>query len=405
MKAILTLLAVGSSVGLGWGVYRYSIQAAQENLPAATKPAVSVEVMVSNKRPMEDRARLVGSLTAGSMVQVLAPRNGYIVKLPFDVGDEVKRGEVLVELDDREQKELLAGAKAALVVAEAQKKTAMAQEQLALSELTRQIRLTERSATTQQALELAEAQHDIAVAQRELEEARVKQAESEVSRHQLTVDDSKILATQDGFIGERLKEVGDLAKPDVPLLSIVSFETVRTVVHVVEKDYPRVQVGQTATLHVDAFPETEFQGKVMRKAPILNPNTRTAAVQIEIPNEKGLLKPGMHADVSLVFERRNAVVLPIAALLDDADQPSVLVVENDPPTVRVQEVTTGINDGEFVEILSGISPDDHVVTMGNRMVKSGQTVDPVKVPWATPAETEIVQDGPPAKDAAPASAE
>ncbi len=407
MKMILTLLAVGSSIGLGWGVYRYSAEAAQDDLAVVPKPAVAVEVMVSAKRPMEDRAQLVGSLMAGSMMQVLAPRNGYIVKLPFDVGDPIKQGDVIVELDDREQQELVAGANAALVVAQAQKKASLAQEQLALNELTRQKRLTERSASTQQSLETAQAQYDIAVAQRELEEARVKQAESEVSRHQLTVKDSKILASQSGFVGERLKEVGDLAKPDVPLLTIVSFETVKTVVHVVEKDYPRVQVGQSATIEVDAFPHTEFFGKVVRKAPILNPNTRTAAVQIEIPNEKGLLKPGMHANVLLVFERRDAMVLPVAALLDDADRPSVLVVENDPPTVRAQEVKVGINDGEFVEILSGISPDDHVVTMGNRLVKGGQVVDPVKVPWATPAELEVqtAEKGSAAKGDASASGE
>jgi RND family efflux transporter MFP subunit len=389
MKAILTLLAVGSSLGLGWGVYNYSTEAANQAVPPVVKMPIAVEVMASATRPIEDRAQLVGSLMAGADVQVLAPRNGYIMKLPFDVGDPIQQGQVIVELDDREQQELVAGARAALVVAQAQKKAAEAQVQMVLSELNRQKKLVDRSAASQQSLDQAQAQWDIAVAQRELEEARVKQAQSEVDRNLLALKDSKILAPISGFVGERFKETGDLAKPDVPLLRIVAFDTVRTIVHVVEKDYPRVQVGQHATIEVDAFPHVEFFGTVIRKAPLLNPNTRTAAVQIEIPNSDQQLKPGMHARVSLVFERRDAVLLPVAALLDNHDHPTVLIVENDPPTIREQAVKTGLNDGEFVEILAGVSPTDRVVTMGNRLVKAGQVVNPVVAAWPDPISADL----------------
>ncbi len=400
MKLILTLLAVGTSLGLGWGVYNYSTQAANQNVPPVVKEPISVEVMPTARRPIEDRASLVGSLMAGAEVQILAPRTGYITKLPFDVGDRIELGEVLVELDDREQQELLAGAKAALVVAQAQAKTAKAQEELALNELNRQRRLVSRSATTEQALEQAQSQYEIAVAQRELEQARVKQAESEVDRQKLAVHDSKIYAPISGFVGERMVDVGDLAKPDVPLLRIVAFETVRTVVHVVEKDYPRVKLGQQATIQVDAFPNVEFLGTVIRKAPVLNPNTRTAEVQIEIPNSDQLLKPGMHARDSLVIERRKAIVLPIAALLDDNDRTAVFVIEDDPSTVRLQEVKVGINDGEFVEILEGLSPEDQVVTLGNRLVKAGQVVKTVSIPWPEllPDEIQTAQGKVPPED-------
>ena len=107
MKAIFSLMAVGSSLGLGWGVYHYSSDQANTTKPPVTKQPVAVEVMVSTRRPIEDRAQLVGSLTAGAEVQVLAHRNGYITQLPFDVGDIIEKGQVIVELDDREQQELV----------------------------------------------------------------------------------------------------------------------------------------------------------------------------------------------------------------------------------------------------------------------------------------------------------
>jgi HlyD family secretion protein len=97
----------------------------------------------------------------------------------------------------------------------------------------------------------------------------------------------------------------------------------------------------------------------------------------------------MHARVSLVFERRDAVLLPVAALLDNHDHPTVLIVENDPPTIREQAVKTGINDGEFVEILAGVSPTDRVVTMGNRLVKAGQVVNPVVAAWPDPISADL----------------
>lgn len=381
MKAIFGLVAVGVSLGLGWGVYHFSTEAANSAVPPVTKQPVAVEVMLPTRRPMEDRAELVGSLNAGSEVQVLAHRNGYITRLPYDIGDRVQTGDVIVELDDREQKEMVAGAKAALVVAEAQRKSALAQEELAQDNWERQKRLADKKAASEQALEQARSEYEIAVAQRELEEARVQQAQSEVDRAQLAVDDSKIHAPMSGYVGDRLVDVGDLAKPDVPLLTIVSFDMVRTVVHVVEKDYPRVEIGQDATIQGDAHPDREFRGKVIRKAPVLNPNTRTAAVQIEIPNEDHHLKPGMHARVSLVFERRETQILPVAALVDQKEETLVYVVENDPPTIRRQPVKTGINDGEFVEILSGLSPEDQVVTLGNRIVEHGQVVNPISIPW------------------------
>lgn len=382
MKAILTLLAVGVSTGLGWGVYTYSSSAADQAVPPPVKHPISVETMISHEQPIEDRVELVGSLTAGAEVQILAHRNGYITELPFDVGDPIQQRDVIVTLDDRDQQEMVLGAKAALVVAQAQKKAAVAQENMAIAEHRRQQRLVDRDAASQQALEQAESQWDIAIAQRELEEARVKQAQSVVDRAELALEDSNIYASMSGYVGERFVDIGDLAKPDVPLLRIVSFDKVQTVVHVVEKDYPRVEIGQDATIQVDAFPRQEFYGKVIRKAPVLNPNTRTAAVQIEIPNKDRRLKPGMHARVSLVFQRRKAIVLPVAALVEQNDRPMVFVVENDPPTIQKQEVVTGINDGEFVEILSGLAADDRVVTLGNHLIKSGQVVNPVEIPWS-----------------------
>ncbi len=394
LKLVVACVSICVSLGLGWVIYSRSTALAAKEVPAVTKQPVAVEVMPVAQRVIADRAELVGSLMAGSEVQILSRRDGYITDIPFEVGDTVARGEVIVVLDDREQMELVAGAKAALVVAEAQKRAQDAQEELAQSIYNRNKRLRDRNAATEEEFSQAEAQWRIAVAQRELEEARVKQAQSEIDRNQLALTDSKILAPMAGVVAERMVDVGDLAKPDVPLLRIVSYRKVHTVVHVVEKDYPRVKVGQQATIQVDAFPNDEFSGKVIRKAPVLNPGTRTAAVEIEIPNPDLQLKPGMHARVSLIFVEREANVLPIASVLQKNNQPAVYVLNHKPgddaPTVRLQEIVTGIHDGELVEVLSGLSANDQIVTLGVRVVKNGQAVNPLEIAWSQP--TEIIAE-------------
>ncbi|WP_166819728.1 efflux RND transporter periplasmic adaptor subunit [Thalassoroseus pseudoceratinae] len=402
LKTLTALVSICVAGGLGWMIYNQSVELVAKEVPPVKKQPVAVEVMPVAQRVIADRAELVGSLMAGSEVQILARRDGYITDIPFDVGDTIARGEVIVVLDDREQVELVAGAKAALVVAEAQKRAQDAQEELAESIYNRNKRLRDRNAATEEEFTQAEAQWRIAVAQRELEEARVKQAQSEIDRTTLALTDSKILAPMSGVVAERMVDVGDLAKPDVPLLRIVSYRKVHTVVHVVEKDYPRVKVGQQATIQVDAFPHQEFSGKVIRKAPVLNPGTRTAAVEIEIPNPDLQLKPGMHARVSLIFVEREATVLPMAAITKKDDKPAVLVLnrpkDGENPTVRVQEIVTGIEDGELTEVISGVAPDEQIVTLGVRVVKNGQEVLPVEIAWSKPPKVVVDQTEPESSD-------
>jgi membrane fusion protein (multidrug efflux system) len=166
-----------------------------------------------------------------------------------------------------------------------------------------------------------------------------------------------------------------MTQADVVLLRVVDISTVKTVVHVVERDYPKVEAGQEAQIAVDSYPGRPFAGKVTRKAPVLDPLTRTAAVTIEIANPERLLKPGMHTRVRLVFDRhKQAKVLPVAALLDDGGRREVYVAAGEPPQVVRRRVTTGYTDGDVVEIVSGLGPGDRAVIGGAAFLKEGAAV-------------------------------
>ena len=201
-----------------------------------------------------------------------------------------------------------------------------------------------------------------------LEEARLSQAQADLERSRLTLEELQIRSPVSGFVAERNVEVGDLARAEDILLRIVDLSTVRTVVNVVERDYGKVRVGQQATIRVDAVPAKSFPGIVVSKAPVLDPGTRTARVMIEIRNPDLLLRPGMHARVTIVADRhRDALVIPLSAMLERDGEQFVFEVDAD-STARRRTVSTGIRDGDVIEVRQGLSPESRVITLGSRLV-------------------------------------
>lgn len=381
MRIFIAVIMSSLAVGGGVLVYQHN---RQQMLPKHEKGAAaipSVEVTKVQRRTILDRSELVGNLEAASEVEIHPRSSGYITHLPYGIGDFVEKGKVVVELDASAAREVVAKSEAALKVAEAQLFSQKAKSELAEKEIRRHRELRRMGVSTQQQIEAAEAESVVAKSQVELEKAHVAQAQAELLGCKLALEETRIIAPISGFVADRPAEVGDLAQSDKAILKLVKLDTVRTVVHVVEKDYDKVMTGQHADIRVEAIPGHPFQGKVVRKAPVLETETRTAAVHIDIPNERLLLRPGMHARATLTFRRQSAErVISIDALLDRDSRSQVLVVRGTPPTLQLQTVIAGIVDGPLVEIVSGLTANDRVVTLGTHMVKSGQIVNPIEVP-------------------------
>ncbi len=397
--AATVLLAIAVCLGVGWAIYRDAAEASQQGPTAATKDdnRLVVEYVGLQRRALTERVALVGSLVPNAEVQVRARTGGYITALPFDLGDRVDRGEMVIRFDDSEQQEAVASAAAAVQVIQAQLKARSAKH-LEAGQLVQRLKTLEASGvSTPQQQDAALAALAIAAAEVELEQARLAQAESDLARSRLALEETSLPSPISGFVGERLVDVGDLANPNEPLLRIVDLASVHTEVHVVERSYTRIEVGVPAIVEVDALPDEQFRGTVIRKAPVLDPQTRTAAVQIEIPNPGFRLKPGMYARVSLLFDaERSADVVPVAAVVKGAGESKVFLAEGGEEDARVRAVTveTGLTDGEFVEILSPIEEDARIITLGSRMVVDGQQVRAVSAPPLSPVAHVEPEPGP-----------
>jgi len=155
---------------------------------------------------------------------------------------------------------------------------------------------------------------------------------------------------------------------------VVDINRVRMVANVVEKDLRRVAVGESARVEVDAFPGETFRGRIARVAPVLDPQTRTAQIEVEIPNETFRLKPGMYSRVTLTVEHRaNVLVVPNNALVDFDGKRGVFLTRND-QTATFQPVETGIEEPTRVEILNGLQDSDRIITTGAGGLRDGDRI-------------------------------
>jgi multidrug efflux pump subunit AcrA (membrane-fusion protein) len=162
-----------------------------------------------------------------------------------------------------------------------------------------------------------------------------------------------------------------------PLAQILNLDSVKIVIQVTEEDLPKIKINQKAKIRVDAYPDREFSGVVTLISPTLNSLTRTASVEITIPNRNHLLKPGMFVEVRLVIGKtENLVLIPKHTILTEGGKKKVFVLKGSKAEERW--VDAGFSDKDLTYIKSGLSPEDSLVTLGQNQLQPGDKVKIVK---------------------------
>ena len=390
MRVFLFLISATSCAAIGWLIYQDSLASGETTPKPPKAEVVAVEATPVLQRTVEDRIELVGGLEPITQVAIRSRVSGYLTRLPADIGDEVKANDVVAELDDKATRELFVRAQAAEGVAQAQLDAQKSREAQARRQVERFRELGKTGVSTEQQLEDAESAWTVAQAELELEKARLKQANADLERSRLNLEELSIQSPVSGFVAERNADVGDLARAEDILLRIVDLNTVRTVVNVVERDYGKVEVGQAATIRVDAVADRAFPGVVISKAPVLDPETRTGRVMIRIDNPDRVLRPGMHARVIVVAEqsRPDSLAIPVSALLEQGAEQYVFTVDEEESVARRSVIKTGIHDGQFIEVLEGLDSNSKVITLGSRLVSDGAQLEATIAPLAALSEMD-----------------
>ncbi len=399
-----------------------------------------VATVTPTRKTLVRRIEQPGEIQAFERTPLHSKVTGFINKVHVDIGDRIEAGHLMAEIaipeyeQELQQKKSLvaqaeaetAQAKAAIKVAKAalDSSRALAVEaaatvdryeaefQRADAELARITALAAEKAITQKSVDEATAKHKAAQAARTESKARIVSAQAAVSEKEAAIEQAeaaaraiaskedvakadeqrliaiheytRIVAPYDCIVTERNVDTGHLVQTgkgstDKPLFVVVRANTVRVFVDVPETDVRLVANGCEASIRIPSAANQVIQGKVSRTSWTLNPSTRTLRAEVDVPNEEGLLRPGMYVIADLkVAEREGALSLPRTAILTKDQKAFCLAVSSDNVIVRIP-VAVGIRTTDEVEITSGLTGRENIIASNLAAYKEGQ---PVKIATA-----------------------
>ncbi len=342
---------------------------------------ITVGTITPLRQDLSIRLSYTADITPNQLVNIFSRVDGYISKLHVDKGDFVTANQLLVEIDHQDYVHAVNQAKANLAAARAKVTQQDAAVRNARLTLARMESLIKDQFVSQQDLDNAQVNSDAAAAALDSLRAQVKQMEVALAQAETNLAYSYIRAPFSGYVAERNLDLGAYVTGSGPgnsttsrgIVSLHDVETVRTLIEVVEKDVPLVQVGQKAEVRAEAYPDRIFEGTVTRVVQALNRATRTMTVEVDLPNKDRLLKGGMFARVEvLVGTRQNALQIPIDAVSRLEDVQYVYVVREG-KAERVP-VEIGLRDENRVEITKGLDGSEQVVVSGKDLVHDGTPV-------------------------------
>jgi RND family efflux transporter MFP subunit len=336
--------------------------------------------------------KLPGTMQALTEAPILARTDGYLKRRLVDIGDRVRSGQVVAEIDAPELDQQIYQAEASVGQAEAA--TDQAQANLEQGKANRELaRITAERTKMLTARGISPLQEgDQSQAQLSAQDANVRALEKAIlaQRSNLVAGKANLARLQelqgyrlvkapfDGVITLRNVDVGALVSTGSTLLyRLAQIGTLRTYINVPQSQVNSVRAGQAAALTVSHFPGRSFRGIVARTANALDPATRTMLVEVDVPNADGALFPGTYAEVDLSGAQVNApLVVPAAALVFRTDGAQVAVVQAD-QTVHLQKITVGRDYGDRVEILQGLTEGATILAAPGDAAREGARIVPV----------------------------
>jgi RND family efflux transporter MFP subunit len=368
--AIPVFVAAALSVGVFVAGCGSSSDGVSDGNGALTAQLVQVGAPV-----VRDAVRILtvnGDIRSERRVTLTPQVSGRLVARPVNLGDTVRSGGIIASVD-HEQIDL------AVAQARAAHSSATEQAENLQAELDRAQQLYDAGGASRQHLDQIRTQTRAAA-------EGVNQAQAALDQALINRREANVRAPFDGVVGRLMVETGDMVSPGVPVAIFVALDPLKAVVRIPERDLALISAGQPVELIVAAYPDETFSGTVQRISPLVDEMTRMVEVEIRVPNTDHRLKPGMFATTSIeVGRHENAVMIPSDALLQESrlDRESLsgaferiyyVFLSEDGRAVR-RNVEIGYMERDEVEIRTGISARDTIITRGHHLVRDGQPIE------------------------------
>jgi multidrug efflux pump subunit AcrA (membrane-fusion protein) len=366
----------------------------------ATDEIRNVAIAKLRRSSIEDFYEATGTVKAKTTTQISANMMGRIISLPAAEGDTVSRGQLLVEIDAAESRTRLEKARAALEEAQAGMteidrsveaanaavKTAELNKQLADTTFDRYKELYDRRSATAQEfdearskarvaaseLERAKAGVQVVISKRKQLSARIAQARADIANSQVYEGYSRITSPVSGVVVKKFAEAGATAAPGAPLLSIEDNSQYRLEAAVEESRSKSIRIGGRVNVRIDALGTGEIRGLVSEVMPSADAASRSYTVKIDLPAD-ARLRTGLYGLARFPIAQKEAITVPQTAIVTRGQLIGVFVVAPD-GAAQFRIVTTGIESEGMVEILSGLSEGDEIVTSDTASMTDGVRV-------------------------------
>lgn len=352
MGIVLAALVIGFGGIFGWNYFRSSM--IRQFLASMPEPIVTVSAIEASAALWQPAFRTTGSFRAVNGGEVTAEIGGKVHAILFESGQDVKRGDVLVQIDDSVEQANLRGL--------------LANQELAAIDLKRKRQLIKTKATSEAVVDIAEAEF--------------KRAQAAVESERATIAKKKIWAPFDGRLGIRKVELGQYLSAGDPIVSIQGLTPIYLDFSLPQQNVGDVQLGQGVRVTIDTYPRETFEGIVTAISPAVRLETRNFQLQATLANEDLRLRPGMFASVDVLLpERPRVITLPQTAITYNPYGNSVYLVEKQGedetgPVLRVKRVfvTVGSTRGDQVAIEKGVGENDLVVVAGHLKLHVGSRI-------------------------------
>ncbi|HWS95147.1 MAG TPA: efflux RND transporter periplasmic adaptor subunit, partial [Candidatus Methylomirabilis sp.] len=332
-----------------------------------------VAVMEVRAATVPDTVEATGTVRAALSAQLSSQVTGIITRVNVHEGDRVRRGEVLVSIDEAQQQAAYTSAKAGLQASQQSIAAADADYALAEATMNRYQMLYDKKSVSPQEYDEVKTKLAAAQARRDAAHAGATQAEAGVSQAGTAMSFTKVRAPFDGLVTARLAEPGAMAAPGVPLLVVEDPSQFRLEAQVDESKIGAVNVGENVPVTIDSLGGQAIEGKVVQIVPAADPSSRTFTVKIELPANPQI-RSGLFGRASFPRGQREAIAIPKSAVLSRGQMQAVYVIGGD-QLAGLRFVTLGAASGDQVEVLSGLQNGDRIVAAPGDRELSGKQVE------------------------------
>ena len=363
----LTTLALAAVVGL--------TGCCNERPHATPSPETirNVSVLAVQSGTVPDLVEAVGTVRAVHSSDLSSQMMGNIVEIRVREGDRVRRGQVLVVIDDAQPRATLDRATAAVTAARQQLAAADSDLALAESTLKRYQTLYDRKSVSPQEFDEVKAREQSALARRDMAQAAQDQVKAALTQEHASLDYTRIRAPFDGIVTRKKVDTGSLASPGMPILTVEEVRRYRLEVAVNENDLRYVRIGQSVPITIDALDNAELKGKINEIVPAADASTRSFLVKVELPADTRL-RSGLFGRVEFSRGDRPSLVIPRTAVVERGQLQGVFVLDQN-KVASLRYVTLGKPSGSTIEVLAGLQSGEFLVARPGELDLNGKRIE------------------------------